>query len=428
MIVPRRVLVFPAGTEIGLEIGRALRHCKEVELVGAGSPGSNPGRFAYAQYLDVPSVYEEGWIEAIEELCERHRIDYLFPATDDAILGLAGRDKLGGADVVLPGRDACETTRFKSRTYERLRGQIAVPAIYSLEEALSRLPVFIKPDRGQGSYGTALAKTAEALAHAVQSLPDPLICEYLPGEEFTVDCFSDRDRGLLFAGARQRLRLKNGIAVHTRSVELPGIREIAERISQAFAMRGAWFFQIKRSAKGELVLLEVAPRIAGSMSCYRVKGINFPLLSLFEMERRPIQIMEQPYEVEVDRVLQNRYKLTLEYDSVYFDFDDTVFVKGSINLLALQLIFQCIERDKKVFLLTRHGRVIEETLQSHRLLSAFDGIFHLTKGERKSDYIQSDKAIFIDDSFGERAEVAAAKGIVVLDPSMIEALLIDQYA
>lgn len=32
----RRVLVFPAGTEIGLEIFQALKHYKEIALFGAG--------------------------------------------------------------------------------------------------------------------------------------------------------------------------------------------------------------------------------------------------------------------------------------------------------------------------------------------------------------------------------------------------------
>jgi carbamoyl-phosphate synthase large subunit len=423
----RRVLVFPAGTEIGLEIGRSLRHCKEVALLGAGSPGSNPGRFAFAHYAEVPAVHEEGWLEAVERVCEAERIDYLYPANDDVILGLAGCETLGPAKVVLPGREACEITRFKSRTYEALRGKVRVPEVWDPDEALARLPVFVKPDRGQGSYGTALVRTPEELAHAIEALSDPLICEYLPGEEYTVDCFSDRERGLLFAGARQRLRLKNGIAVNTRTVDLPEAREIAARIGAEFAMRGAWFFQLRRAADGELALLEVAPRIPGSMSAHRIKGINFPLLSLFEIERLPIGILEQPYEVEVDRVLHNRYRLGFDYDSVYMDFDDTFFVKGRINTIALQFVHQCIEAGKPVYLLTRHGRAIEETLAAHRIPTLFDAVFHLTKGEPKSAYIASDKAIFVDDSYGERAEVARETGIIVLEPAMIEGLLIDQY-
>ncbi|MGA9583169.1 MAG: ATP-grasp domain-containing protein [Allosphingosinicella sp.] len=424
---PRRVLVFPAGTEIGLEIGRSLRHCKEAVVIGAVSPGSNPGRFAFAHLVEIPAAGAEGRLEAVERICADERIDYLYPANDDVILALAGRETIGGAAIVLPGREACEITRFKSRTYERLRDVVRVPRIFTYDEALGRLPVFVKPDRGAGSVGTSLAQTPEALVQAVAALPDPLICEYLPGEEFTIDCFSDRERGLLFAGARVRLRLKNGIAVHTRTVDLPEAREIAARIGEALAMRGAWFFQLRRAADGELALLEVAPRIPGSMSAHRVKGINFPLLSLFEMERLPISILEQPYEVEVDRVLSNRYRTDLDYDSVYLDFDDTLFVKGRVNMIALQFVHQCIERGKPVYLITRHGRVIEETLAEHRMPTLFDAVFHLTKGERKSDYIESDKAIFVDDSYGERAQVAKEKGIVVLDPAMLEGLLIDEY-
>ena len=359
---PRRVLVFPAGTEIGLEIGRSLRHCKEVVLIGAVSPGSNPGRFAFAHVVEVPAAGAQGRLEAVERICADERIDYLYPANDDVILALAGRETIGGAAIVLPGREACEITRFKSRTYERLRDVVRVPRDLRTGRGAPAASGLRQTGPGSGLGGNLAGRDPpEALAQAVAALPDPLICEYLPGEEFTVDCFSDRERGLLFAGARVRLRLKNGIAVHTRTVDLPEARDIAARIGSALAMRGAWFFQLRRAADGELALLEVAPRIPGSMSAHRVKGINFPLLSLFEMERLPISILEQRYAVEVDRVLSNRYRLDLDYDSVYLDFDDTLFVKGRVNMIALQFVHQCIERGKPVYLITRHGRVIEET-------------------------------------------------------------------
>ena len=55
------VLVFPAGTEIGLEIYESLKNCKEVNLVGAGVAASNIGKIKYPKYEITPSIYEKGW-------------------------------------------------------------------------------------------------------------------------------------------------------------------------------------------------------------------------------------------------------------------------------------------------------------------------------------------------------------------------------
>ena len=40
-------------------------------------------------------------------------------------------------------------------------------------------------------------------------------------------------------------------------------------------MNGSWFFQMKRDSEGHLKLLEIAPRIGGTSSLYRIKGVNF---------------------------------------------------------------------------------------------------------------------------------------------------------
>ena len=63
-----------------------------------------------------------------------------------------------------------------------------------------------------------LPHSAVALDAAITHLNAPIVCEYLPGEEYTVDCFSDREHGLLFAGARVRRRTRNGISVNTAPV------------------------------------------------------------------------------------------------------------------------------------------------------------------------------------------------------------------
>ena len=49
---PVNVLVFPCGSEIGLEIHAALRHAKDICLHGASSV-SDHGEFVYARYRQI---------------------------------------------------------------------------------------------------------------------------------------------------------------------------------------------------------------------------------------------------------------------------------------------------------------------------------------------------------------------------------------
>src|SRR4026207_2467495 len=85
---PLNVLVFPGGTEIGLEIQRALCHCKEVRLHSAGQDVSNHAAYVFARDFVVPAITEPNWLESLNQLVEELRIDYIFPAHDDVIVAL----------------------------------------------------------------------------------------------------------------------------------------------------------------------------------------------------------------------------------------------------------------------------------------------------------------------------------------------------
>jgi len=405
-----------------LEIHQALRHCKEVELFGAGQDVSNHAPFVYERYYRLPSIHEENWLSDLVKLCQTLRIDYIFPAYDDVIVALAEHRAELPAVVLTGPEEACRITRSKSLTYQALGAVIRVPRTYQPATATD-FPLFVKPDRGQGSQGAQKVRNLSELTGAVASVKDPIVCEYLPGDEYTIDCFSDRERGVLFCGARVRLRMRNGIAVHTRSVPLEGAEVLAANIHAALGMRGAWFFQVKRAADDQLVLLEVAPRIAGSMSTHRVQGVNFPLLTIFEHERLPLQLITLPIHAELDRALHNRYRLDFRYEALYVDLDDTLLLRGRVNLDALHLVFSCINRQIPVVLITRHDGDLGATLRMHRLTGLFDQVIHLDRTQRKSDFIRHKNAIFLDDSFAERLDVQRECGIPTFDCSMIDGLI-----
>lgn len=419
----RQVLVFPAGTEIGLEIHQALQHCKEVVLHGAGQSISNHAPFVYQSYHTLPSIHDPGWIDALADLCRALAIDYVFPAYDDVIVALARHRAEIPAAVLTASEEVCDLTRSKSKTYKQLGAIVRVPRLYRADEVAKDFPLFVKPDRGQGSQGAHLVRNQAELTAVMKMIKDPIVCEFLPGEEYRVDCFSDRARGVMFCGARVRLRVRNGIAVNARSIILDGVDAITSRIHESLGMCGAWFFQLKRAADGELVLLEIAPRIAGSMSTHRVQGVNFPLLTIFEHERANLQLMTLLTKVEVDRALHNRYRLDIHYEALYIDLDDTLLVRGEVNLDELRLVFICNNRKIPVTLITRHEGDLAATLRKHRLTGLFDEVIHLNRTQRKSDAIHRKNAIFLDDSFTERQDVQQRCGIPTFDCSMVDALI-----
>ncbi len=416
------VLVFPGGSEIGLEIHKALSGCQQVRLFSAGTDVPNHAPWVFSHHSRLPSVHEQGWVGALNRVLDEYRIDYIYPAYDDVIVALAENATQIHAKLVLPDRETCRLTRSKRATYRRLSGLVPVPQVYTPPIADVRFPVFVKPDRGQGSAGAMLIADSRSLQCALAHGRDPIVMEYLPGNEVTVDCFSDREKGLLFCGARLRERTKAGISMAASQLSDPLFARYAEAIGENLGMRGAWFFQMKQAADGHYKLLEVAPRIAGAMAFHRAMGINLPLLGLLEQERMPLSLLINKGTIKMERALINRYRHDYRYGALYVDLDGTLLLDGRLNVDVIRLLFQTINENKPIKLLTRQGGDIAPILRKYRLEGLFDDVLQLGGNESKSGYIAESDAILIDDSFSERQEVHEALGIRTFDSTMLEVL------
>ena len=67
------------------------------------------------------------------------------------------------------------------------------------------------------------------------NLKDYVICEYLPGREYTVDCFTDKNSELRAILPRTRDRLLAGVTVSSVNLEISDdIRQIAETINSRY--------------------------------------------------------------------------------------------------------------------------------------------------------------------------------------------------
>lgn len=416
--------MFPCGSEIGLEIHRALSFSTHVELVGASSVASNHGKYVFRHYVEgLPFVDAPEFVTELNRVVSTYDIDFVFPAHDSVALKLAQHAANLACDVIGSPAATCAVCRSKAATYAALGSAVPTPKVFDRADRHLPFPVFLKPEVGQGSHGVHVAHSSDELRFYLETVPSLLILEYLPGEEYTVDCLTDRHGALRFAGPRQRVRTVNGISVDTRPVQGEEFGTLARRINETLRFRGPWFFQVKRRAEGELVLLEVAPRVSGGMGLYRNAGVNIPLLSVFDRMGLDVAVLHNDYALEMDRALFSRFRLDLEYEHVYIDLDDTLLFRGRVNVPAVAFVYQCRNRGVLVHLVSRHEGDIEQTLRDHGLAGLFDSVVSLDRLTCKSECVEAERAIFIDDSFAERKRVHDALGIPTFGVDAIESLM-----
>lgn len=415
------VLVFPAGEINSIELHDALSTCVNIELFGASSIDRH-GEYVFRNYISgVPMINSTDFFIEFNKIIKDKKIDVIFPTHDTVVEFFANNlDKIN-AKVVCANSKTAEICRDKSKTFNLFKEDDFCPQVYSNFETL---PVFIKPCKGQGSVGAKLINTLDDIPTDID-LTEYVICEYLPKEEYTVDCLTDKNGELTAILPRSRKRTMAGVCVNGQNEKLtPEIKRIAQTINKKLKFKGLWYFQIKKDINGKFKLLEISTRCAGTMCLSRAQGVNLPLLSVYTAMGYDIDITPNSYNVKMDRTLISRYKIDYNYDTVYFDFDDTLIINDKVHIPAISFLYQCKNLGKKIILLTKHEKEILNTMQKYSISeNIFDKIIHINANENKANYINPQKAIFVDNAYQERRIVQKTHNIPVFDVDGLEILL-----
>ncbi len=404
----KRVLVYPCGSEIGLEVYNSVNKSMHFDLIGLSNVPDH-GRFVYENYIEITGYYnDDNFFKKLINLIKENKIDVVYPTMDSVITYLKEKEDVLGVTVIGPSTEVASLCNSKKDTYNYLKDLVRVPKmVFDLNENL-KFPMFAKPNIGYGSRNVKKIENLKQLSEI--DLDGMVLCEYLSGSEFTIDCFTGLNGNLLFVGARERSRTMNGISVNTMTDASLTERfsSIASKINEKVGFTGAWFFQMKLDENGVPCLLEIACRFAGSSSVHRVQGVNFALMNLYIACNVEPEILANNFEVELDRSLNNCYYINIQYDTVFIDYDDTIILDNKVNLEAITFIFYCLNKQIRLFLITKHKGDLQSNLKKHKLSELLENIVHLKDEEEKTDFILkigSERAIFIDDSFLERKKV-----------------------
>lgn len=425
--IRKRVAVFPAGSEVSLEINRALASSTHFQLVGLTSI-SDASTYEFEEIYELPWLGDGNFLPQLISVIEKQNLELLIPGMDEVGKYFSEVQNYIPCKVLGQSQEAWEVISSKRRTYSHLRGKVPVPKVFERDSVLN-FPVFAKPDVGYGSRGArtiySKGELDEFLA-GVGSNKDYVISENLPGEEFTIDCFSSAEGGLLYTNVRTRRRILNGIAANTESLEFPGLLEIAEDISQELTLRGPWFFQMKLNDKHEPVLMEIGGRISGSSAQTRHRGVNLALLGCFqEFQETPLEIVEvSALEPVLQRTLSVRVDPGYRCSNLFIDFDDCLQFQGKLSSRVLSFVVEARNKGIPVAVLSKHPGNLEDALGRFGIRGLFDEVIQIGDADNKSNYIFGDAPLLIDDSHQERTQLNLSGRGVAIAPSEISDLFL----
>jgi hypothetical protein len=425
----KNTLIFPCGSAIGLELHKFLRYSSMFRIFG-GASVKDHGSFVFENLItDLPFIDDEDFLQKLNGVIQNQEIDFLFPTTDRVALIFsewAKDNKLQRAEVMTSSYETCRIAYSKKETYELFDGIIPTPRVHLSSQEIDKYPVFLKPETGSGGLGTHIAYSKKEVDFYLSIDSSLLILEYLPGNEYTVDCLTDMKGNLRFAQGRIKSRyIYTRYMGHCEIAKNNQIPNLAEKINQTLDLRGTWFCQFKENDRGELILLEVAVRIAASTSFHWLNSVNLPLLALHDALGYEIELNENDYGLEMDRTLwYYRYAINYEFDYIYMSFDDSLILRDMLNYKLLALLYKFRSEGKSISLIvnssSRDDALYKMKLKEHMIpIKLFDKVIEIPEGATKSEFIQKKGAILIDSSLIDRNEAASKINIPVFDVNQV---------
>lgn len=245
--------------------------------VNALSPAVHLADRAYR----VPFATDEGYIEAVLDVCHQANIGLVVPTIDDElpVFGRA-RDQFDAAGIVLAVSpwQTTETCNDKLATSEFLLAHgVAAARTYLPRDvpASESLPLFVKPRYGRGGVGAFPARTAAELAFFSSYVADAVVQEFLEGPEFTLDMMCDFDGRVLSIVPRERVVIRAGVSDRGRTVHDPRLMALAVQTAAVLRLAGAVNVQC-RVVNGHPVIFEINPRFSGGIPLTVAAGADFP--------------------------------------------------------------------------------------------------------------------------------------------------------
>ena len=266
------ILLLSYGNESSIEIAKSINELNEHTVYGCHWDTINAGR-AYLNtnfILEISNPFDfdglSHFLQGLESIIETRAIDLVY-VTNCKLLKLIyeNYDSLKFVDkLLIPDKDALQYCLYKDRLYEKVPD--ASPRVFrTTQEALDAdiRCVFIKPKYGSSGDGTRISRDLQEIDDLSQEF---IACEYLPYDEFTVDCVSDSSGRLRDYNVRVRTRIRDGICNYGRSTRdyYSDIGEILEGITARISLPHHWFAQFKLDENGRPRLLEINCRISGS--------------------------------------------------------------------------------------------------------------------------------------------------------------------
>lgn len=241
-----------------------------------------------AQVSDVhellPCVTDLDYIPRLMDVCEKHAIKLLIPLIDTELQVLADHrsefEKIGvfvlvsASEVIQIGNDKRKTAKFlESNGFKTPR---LMDPYEVLQEPHTSYPLMLKPFNGSSSIGVTKVNSVEELHFFLNYVQNPILQEFVTGQEYTVDVLMDFQGKAYAAVPRLRIETRSGEVSKGMTVKDQQIIAASKKVAEALTgAMGCITLQCFVTDLKEIVFIEINPRFGGGIPLSLAAGAPF---------------------------------------------------------------------------------------------------------------------------------------------------------
>jgi len=235
-----------------------------LEIIGIDANPLSFGLYLLKKSYIVPHGDDPNFIKEILKIIDKEKPDAILPGPEEELLSLSkNKDMIEEKETLLlcPDYECVKICSDKKKTSKIFR-HIGIPAPETFDMDSVRFPCIIKPRFGRGSSDIYTANNKEDLHFYLKKVKEPIIQEFVRGEEYTVDILADKDGNTLSVIPRVRLDTESGISVKGKTVYDKQIIDYSKRIVKKLKLFGPSCIQCIKN-ENEIKFIEVNPRFGG---------------------------------------------------------------------------------------------------------------------------------------------------------------------
>ncbi|OOF56410.1 ATP-grasp domain-containing protein [Rodentibacter genomosp. 2] len=280
------ILITSAGQRVSLVQAFKTELTKIVEngkvLTVDLNPILAPACHVADSYFQVPRVTDRNYIDMLLQICLENQIKLIVPTIDTELLILSeniDRFKNHGIAISVSDVEFVKKCRDKRLTHD-LFTEYGIDIPKQFERDNLQFPLFAKPYNGSLSKGIFVVKSAVDLTEENLNNPELLFMQYISPEEYdeyTVDCYYDKNSQLKCVVPRQRIFVRAGEINKGVTRKNNIVRIFSEKLARLPGARGCLTVQVFfHKTEAQVLGIEINPRFGGGYPLSYLARANYP--------------------------------------------------------------------------------------------------------------------------------------------------------